>query len=437
MHLFTTLLLQQENITQIMPATHVTAFVVLILLLLFLGGLAAGSEVAFFTLNSKDINYLKTKEQPGSRQVVSLLENPDGLMATLRATKYSMVVATVIVSNYMAHLLIPHKQPGVWYYVLLLVCIAFLLLLFVEILPKVYARQNNLRLSLFAAPVIKVFYSLFRPFAGMLSESQEYRDKRERRVLEEMDGTELQEAIELSIGHPASKEEVDIFRGIMRFGDITVKQIMQPRLEINAIRENWNITKVRQKMLAGGYSRLPMYRDNIDNIIGMIYTKDFLPYTDMDDFDWHILMRPAFYVHEHKPIEDLFKEFQERRQHFAIVVDEFGGTSGIITLEDVMEEIMGDIRDEFDEEEHNYKKIDDKNFIIEGKMLINDMCKVTGIPHGTFDSVKGQSDSIAGLILEIAGKFPTVNERINYRNIDFIVLSLDKLRIGKVKVEID
>lgn len=436
--IFHTLLAQSETYTEIMPVTHVTAFVVLILLLLFLGGLAAGAEVAFFTLNAKDINYLRTKEQPGSRQVVDLLEKPDTLLAVLRAAKYGVVIAIVIAANYMAHLLLPVQELGIWYYLLLLVFIVFMLLLFVEILPKVYSRQNNLRLALFSAPVVQVFYALFKPFSGLLSDSQEYRDLKEaRRQLAEMDGTELQGAIEASIGHSASKEEVDIFKGIMRFGDITVKQIMQSRLEISAIRENWSLLKVREKMLAAGYSRMPVYRDHIDNIVGMVYTKDFLPYTDMDEMDWHTLMRPAFFVHEHKMIEDLFREFQERRQHFAVVVDEFGGTSGIVTLEDVMEEIVGDIRDEFDEEDHHYKKVDDRNFIFEGKMLINDMCRIISIPYSTFDEVKGQSDSVAGLILEIAGKFPTVNERINYRNIDFIILSIDKLRIGKVKVEIE
>ncbi len=441
-----TILLQGLNespLHEIMPATQVTAFIIFIVVLLFFGALAAGAEVAFFTLSAKDINYLKTKEQPGSNQLITLLKKPQSLLSTLRSSKYFLVFATVIAINYLAHLILYQQKPGdtlnTGMYFLMLIGIAILLLLFVEILPKVYARQNNMRLALFAAPIVQVLYYIFKPISGLLADSEEYRELKEARRQKdvELDSTELQQAIELSIGHAATKEEVDIFKGIMRFGDITVRQIMTPRLEINAIRESWNLKQVREKVLAAGYSRLPVYRDNIDKIIGMINTKDLLPYTDMDELDWHTLIRPAFFVHGHKLIEDLFKEFQERRQHFAVIVDEYGGTLGVVTLEDIMEEIVGDIRDEFDEEEHNFKKLDNKNYIFEGKILINDMCRIIGVPFSTFDNIKGQSDSVAGLILEIAGRFPNVNERINYKKIDFVVLSIDKLRIGLVKIEME
>ncbi len=430
----TTLL--QGQMPGIMPATHVTAFIVLILVLLFLGAVAAGAEVAFFTLNSKDVNYLKTKDQPSSRQVVQLLERPDLLAATLRASKYILAIAVIIAANYMTHIFLPQEQNVFVSFLIILIGITFLLLLFGEILPKVYARQNNVRLAIFSAPIVQVMFTVFKPLSVFLSDSQQYRGQKEARRHTSIDNDELEEAIELSIGHAATKEEVDIFKGIMKFGNITVKQIMHPRLDISAIRENWAFAKVREKMLAAGYSRMPVYRNNVDQIVGMVYTKDFLPYTEIDEFDWHSLIRPAFFVHEHKLIEDLLQEFQQRRLHFAVVVDEFGGTSGIVTLEDIMEEIIGDIRDEFDEDEHNYKKIDDDNFIFEGKMLINDMCRVMGVPFETFEDVRGDSDSIAGLILELAGKFPTVNERISYKQFDFIILSIERLRIGRVKVEV-
>ena len=431
-----TLTLLQSLETGIMPATHLTAFIVLILVLLFLGAITAGAEVAFFTLNSKDVNYLKTKDQPSSRQVVQLLDHPELLLSTLRASKYVLAIAVIIAANYMTHIFLPKEQHVFLSFLIILVGITFLLLLFGEILPKVYARQNNVRLALFAAPIVQVLFGIFKPLSFFLADSTHYRDQKEARRHTGIDNDELEEAIELSIGHAATKEEVDIFKGIMKFGNITVKQIMHPRLDVSAIRENWSFPKVREKILAGGYSRMPVYRNNIDQIVGMVYTKDFLPYTEIDDFDWHSLIRPAFFVHEHKLIEDLLQEFQQRRLHFAIVVDEFGGTSGIVTLEDIMEEIIGDIRDEFDEDEHNYRKIDDDNFIFEGKMLINDMCRVIGVPFETFEEVRGDSDSIAGLILELAGKFPSVNEKISFRQFDFIVLSIEKLRIGRVKVEV-
>lgn len=420
----------------ILPATHVTAFVILILVLLFLAALAAGAEVAFFTLNVKDINYLKTKEQPGSRQAIQLLDNPELLLSTLRASKYTLAVAIIITANYMTHIFLPPLENPYLSFAVNLVGITFLLLLFGEILPKVYARQNNVRLALFSAPIVKVMFTLFKPAASMLTDSNEYSDrKKARKKLLDMDSREFEETVELSMGHTATKEEVDIFRGIMKFGSITVKQIMHPRLDISAIRESWTFLKVREKMLSAGYSRMPVYRSNIDEIVGMVYTKDFLPYSEIDDFDWHSLIRPAYFIHQQKLIEDLLHEFQQKRNHFAIVVDEFGGTSGIVTLEDIMEEIIGDIRDEFDEEEMNYRKIDEDNYIFEGKMLINDMCRVMGLSFDTFDEVRGESDSLAGLVLEISGKFPTVNERISFKEFDFTILSIEKLRIGRIKVE--
>lgn len=434
--LLTAVTLQVQAAPVILPATHVTGFIILILILLFLAAVAAGAEVAFFTLKVKDINYLKTKEQPGSRQAIQLLDDPELLLSTLRASKYTLAVAIILASNYMTKIFLPPQQNLFLSFAINLIGITFLLLLFAEILPKVYARQNNVRLALFSAPIVKVMFSIFRPAAIMLTDSHEYSDKKKaQKKLLEMDSREFEETIELSMGHTATKEEVDIFKGIMKFGRITVKQIMHPRLDISAIRESWTFPKVREKMLAAGYSRMPVYKNNIDEIAGMVYTKDFLPYTEIDEFDWHSLIRPSYFVHQHKLIEDLLHEFQENHNHFAIVVDEFGGTSGIVTLEDIMEEIIGDIKDEFDEEEMNYRKIDEENYIFEGKMLINDMCRVMGVSFETFEDVRGESDSLAGLVLEISGKFPTVNERISFGKYDFTVLSIDKLRIGRVKVE--
>ncbi len=433
MHL-TTILLDADPV--MLPATHVTIFVTVILVFLFLAAIAAGAEVAFFTLTVKDINYLKTKEQPGSRQAIQLLENPEVLLTTLRASKYTLAVAIIIAANYMTHIFLPPLENPVLSFIINLIGITFLLLLFGEILPKVYARQNNVRLALFSAPIVKVMFGIFKPAANILTDSHEYSDrKKARKKLLEMHSKEFEETVEVSMGHSPTKEEVDIFRGIMKFGSITVKQIMHPRLDISAIRESWTFPKVRDKILAAGYSRMPVYKANIDEIVGMIYTKDFLPYSEIDDFDWHSLIRPAYFVHQQKLIEDLLHEFQQKRNHFAIVVDEFGGTSGIVTLEDIMEEIIGDIRDEFDEDEMKYRKIDEENYIFEGKMLINDMCRVMGLPYDPFDDVRGESDSLAGLVLEISGKFPTVNEKISYNNFDFTILSIEKFRIGRVKVE--
>lgn len=416
-------------------ATNATAFIVLILTLLFVMAIAAGAEVAFFTLKAKDINYLKTREQSGSRLAIRLLEQPDLLVATLRAAKYILSIAIIIIANFFLRIFVPEHSNPVLSFLIILVSIMLCLLLFGEILPKVYARENNVRLALFAAPVISVLQAIMKPFINLLIDSREYKvEKMARQQLVETDSREFEQAVELSLGHTATREEVDIFRGVLKFGKITVKQIMRPRLDVSSVRESWPYAKVRDKMLAAGFSRMPVYKSNIDEITGMIHTKDFLPFIELDDFDWHTLIRPVYFVHQHKLIEDLLREFQQKRNHFAVVVDEFGGTSGIVTLEDIMEEIIGDIRDEFDEEELNYRKIDEHNFMFEGKMLINDFCRIMNVSFDYFDDVRGDSDSLAGLVLEIAGKFPGINECINYSDFDFTVLAIEKLRISKIKV---
>jgi gliding motility-associated protein GldE len=247
---------------------------------------------------------------------------------------------------------------------------------------------------------------------------------------------DFEHAIELTVGHTATKEEVNIFKGILKFGNITAKQIMRTRMDVSGIDYAMNFEAVQAKAIEVGYSRLPVYDDSLDTIKGVIHTKDFLPHTEEVDFNWHTLIRNAFFVHEGKLIEDLLKEFQQKRIHFAIVVDEFGGTSGIITLEDIMEEIIGDIKDEFDEDDLNYRKIDDNNYIFEGKMLINDMCRVLNLQAEIFEDSRGESDSIAGLILEISGRFPKINETVSFKEYKFTVLELEKMRIKRVKLRI-
>ncbi|MNS18504.1 Magnesium and cobalt efflux protein CorC [compost metagenome] len=416
--------------------TTITTLCILVLGILFLASVAAGAEVGFFSLKLKDINYLKTKEDQNSRMIITLLEDPELLLSTLRVSKITLAILIIFLMNHMARLLLPKEVHLVVVLGIVLLASMFLLLLFVEVLPKDYSRQNNIRMAGFSAPIVNVLFLTFKGIGQVLVDSDEYRDQKRNRKLEEIDNLkELEDAIEASLGHAASKEEVEIFKGVLKFGSISVKQIMQPRLDVVAIRENWNITKVREKLLDAGYSRLPVYRNNIDEVVGMVFTKDFLPYIGLDDFDWHTLIRPAYYVHQHKLIDDLLNDFRDNRVHFAVVVDEFGGTAGIITLEDIMEEIIGDIKDEFDEDEHNFKKISDTAYIFEGRMLINDMCRIMGIPLSTFAEIRGESDSLAGLVLEIAGKFPTINEQISFEDYDFTILAVDKLRIEKVKVE--
>lgn len=419
-------------------ASNITILVIIILVLLLMTAITAGAETAYFSLSAKDINYLKTKDQPNARQVITLIDQPKMLLATILVANNFINIAIVITTNLLVRQILPSTMSPMFSFMVQVVAVAFLLVLFGEVLPKVYATQNNMRMALFSAPVIKVMSGLFRPVSRMLVSSTNYiEDKIGSKPAANISNEDFEHAIELTVGHTATREEVNIFKGILKFGNITVRQIMHTRMDVSGIPYELKFPQVQKLAIEVGYSRLPVYRDSLDKIAGVIHTKDFLPHTEDDNFEWHTLIRQAYFVHEGKLIEDLLKEFQQKRIHLAIVVDEFGGTSGIVTLEDIMEEIIGDIKDEFDEEDLHFKKIDDHNYIFEGKTLINDVCRLIGEPSDTFENVRGESDSLAGLILEISGKFPAVNETVSYEHYDFTVLNIDKMRIQRVKLSIN
>lgn len=414
-----------------------TILIIAIIVLLMMTAITAGAETAYFSLSGKDINFLKTKEKSSARIAVELLDQPKLLLATILVANNFINIAIVITTNMLVGSMISAAAVSpVISFVIQVVCVTFLLVLFGEILPKVYATQNNLRMALFSAPFIRALTWIFKPISGMLVSSTSFIETKIGTKSSNISSEDFEHAIELTVGHTATREEVNIFKGILKFGNITARQVMRTRLDVNAVDYDMTFPEVRAYCLEYGYSRLPVFRETLDKVAGVIHTKDFLQHIDNDKFEWHSLIRPAYFVHESKLIEDLLKEFQQKRQHFAIVVDEFGGTSGIITLEDIMEEIIGDIKDEFDEEDLNYKKLDDNNFIFEGKMLINDVCRIIGLPSDTFDAARGESDSLAGLILEISGKFAAVNETLRYEQFEFTVLAVEKMRIQRVKLAI-
>ncbi len=417
--------------------SNATIQIIAILILLLMTAVIAGAETAYFSLTAKDINYLKTKENATARQAIQLLEQPKMLLATILVANNFINIAVVITTDVLIHSLLPPNLGALVSFLVQVVCVTFLLVLFGEVLPKVYATQNNLRMALFSAPYIRLLFEVFKPVSAMLVSSTKFiESKISTKSANNISSEDFEHAIELTVGHSATKEEVNIFKGILKFGNITARQVMRTRLDVVAIDHEMNFGEVRALCLDAGYSRLPVYKETLDKVAGIIHTKDFLPYLDSDDVEWHKLIRPAYFVHESKLIEDLLKEFQHKRIHFAMVVDEFGGTSGIITLEDIMEEIIGDIKDEFDEDDLSYKKIDNNNYIFEGKTLINDVCRVLGEPSDTFEAVRGESDSLAGLILEIKGKFAAVNESVLFENYEFTVLAVEKMRIQRVKVTI-
>jgi gliding motility-associated protein GldE len=419
---------------------------VTILVLLILTAIIAGSEVAFFSLSAKDINYIKQKDNAASQTILRLLENPKRLLATLLIGNNFLSIGVIISTNLLYSSLIridtllPALSPqliSIVNIIIQVVVVTFFLVLFGEVLPKVYATQNNLRLSYFTAPFITLLDKLFSPVSRFLVSSTYFIEGRmNQKSKNEISHEDMENAIDLTLGHTASKEEVNIFKGIVKFNDITVKQIMRNRHDVSGIEYHWSFQQVKEQVLETGFSRLPVYDESLDDVKGILHSKDLLKYIDEPDFDWHRLMRPANFVHETKLIKTLLREFQVKRNHIAVVVDEFGGTSGIVTLEDIMEEIIGEIKDEFDEDELLAKKIDDHTYIFEGKTLINDFCRIIGTPVEDLDEIRGESDSLAGLVLEIAGKFPVQNEVLSFENFDFTVVQIDKMRIQKIKVSI-
>ena len=398
----------------------------------------SGAEVAFFSLTHKDINLLKTKQDSSFRRVVELLEQPKILLGSLLIANSFINIAIIVISNILIGNLFEYYKEFVFLaFIIKVVLVTSLLLLFGEVMPKVMATQNNVRFAKDVGPFIEFVNYICRRMSGWLVK---YTDIIESKLTKRTSGSitneELYHAIDIT-DTGTSENEKNILKGILKFGNITVKQIMKTRMDVHGIEYDMSYTDIIKKIEELHYSRLPVYKEDLDEIAGIIQTKDFIPFLhEREDFDWHALMRQAYFVHEQKLIEDLMKDFQTKHIHFAIVVDEFGGTSGIVTLEDIMEEVIGEIKDEFDEEEHSYKKLDEYNYIFEGKMMINDVCKIMELPADTFDTVKGESDSVAGLVLEIAGDIPINGQIIQCGDFEFIVLEMYKNRIEKLKITI-
>ncbi|MGH2648354.1 MAG: gliding motility-associated protein GldE, partial [Ginsengibacter sp.] len=410
------------NLLAITPAATTILFFTVILLFL-ISFLVAGSEVAFFSLTLKDINMLKTRQQPSYKRIVNLLETPKTLLASMLIANSFVNIGIILISNtLMSNWIEDLHIHGVLEFTIKVVIVTSLLVMFGEILPKVWATHHKIWFASTSSLVIEIFNSIFFRISNKLVGLSNGIETRFHSGSSRMDDTQLDYAIDLLPDHEATSEEKQILKGIRKFGNTTVKQTMRTRLDVSGIELNTSFRDVINKIEEMHYSRLPVYKSNLDEIVGILHTKDLLPYLTEDLFDWHPLMRPVFYVHEQKLIEDLLQDFRSKRIHFAVVVDEFGGTSGIVTLEDVMEEIIGDIQDEFDDEQSANKKLDDYNYIFEGKTMINDVCKALHIPVDTFDKIRGDSDSLAGLVLEIAGEFPQVNEIFVSGNYTFIPL---------------
>lgn len=423
----------------ILAASPVTApvFIFILSVLFLLTFLISGSEVAFFNLTLKDVNMLKTRPQPSYKRIVDLLEKPKILQASLFITHSILNIAIILIANMllneaMAELAVPVA-------LLMIIKIAIMvvgLVLFTEILPKIWATNHKIWFASSASMIVEIFYLLFYKISNWLVRIGDSIESGLDSSSKETDNTQLDDAIDLL--HEASPEEKQLLKGVRKFGNTTVKQTMKTRLDVSGIDILLTYPEVLTKIRRLQYSRVPVYRKSLDSIEGILHTKDLLAHVDeQPGFEWQKLIRPVFYVHEHKLIEDLLQDFRNRHIHMAVVVDEFGGTSGIITLEDIMEEIIGDIQDEFDNEESINRKIDDHNYLFDGRTMINDFCRKLGLPQNTFDKVRGESDSVAGLILEIAGEFPPVNAEIKYGKFIFVPLEINKNRIERVRITLE
>jgi gliding motility-associated protein GldE len=427
--------LRHPSLFLLINAQATTILVILILFFLVMTFIVSGSRIAFFSLSDKEVNILKTKQDTSWRRIVNLLEEPKSLLASLLIANILLNIAIIILSNFLIDQVISFKQDY-WFFEFMMkvVIVSFVLILFGEVMPKVWASQNTLQFAFYTSGVTEIIHLLFRRLGILLANQSE---KLERLFGSQRSAANSLEELDHAIDNDTTEEEKNILKGIIKFGNITVKQIMKTRLDVSGIEDDLNFGQLKQKIEELHYSRLPVFKKSLDEISGMIHTKDLIPYlNEGDEFDWRNLLRPPHFVHEHKMIKDLLQEFQAERIHFAVVVDEFGGTSGIVTLEDILEEVIGDIKDEFDEDEGASARQDDGSFIFEGRTMINDVCKAMNLPVETFDNVKGDSDSLAGLILELAGEIPKVNDIIVCGDFEFSILDADSSRIKKVKVRI-
>lgn len=421
----------------VMPLSLGAAFALfLALVLLYVSGFVSASEIAFFSLSPSDLNEIEEENHPSDAKIKGLLDDSERLLATILISNNFVNVTIIMLLNYVFASVIDFGQAKILEFLIVTVVLTFLLLLFGEIMPKIYSAQHTLPFARKAAPVITVLRTAFWPVSSLLVRSSFFINRFSQKKSRNLSVNELSQALELTDIQDTS-EESNMLEGIIRFGEETAKEVMTSRLDIVDLDIESSFSEVLKCINENGYSRIPVYEETRDCIKGILYIKDLLPYLDRgDDFKWQNLIRPALFVPENKMIGDLLRDFQANKIHIAVVVDEFGGTSGIVTMEDIIEEIVGEINDEYDEEEHSYVKLTENVYVFEGKTLLSDFYKIIKDSEDVFDKVSGDADSLAGLLLELKGEFPALHEIINYMNYRFEVLEMNSRRILKVKVTI-
>lgn len=403
-------------------------------MLLIFSGLISGSEVALFSLSKSQ---LKKEDKSGYVQIIQKsLTNPNKLLATILVANSFINIAIVILFTQIGNVIFKNITSSFWQFIIEVVVATFLILLFGEILPKIYASRNNLTFSKFVIYPLVLLDFVLTPISFPMQKLSNFIKNKLSFKKQNIDLNQISSALDLTSPDETTKQEQKILKGILSFGNTETKEVMRPRLDIHAYSNLLSYEEVLKNIVENKFSRIPVYQDDLDNIIGILYVKDLLPFLDKKDFDWLSTLRKPLFIPENKKLDDLMQEFQDKKIHLAIVVDEFGGTSGVISLEDVIEEIVGDISDEFDDDSLLFSKLDNFNYVFEGKTSMKDFYKILNIDSSPFDKFKGDSETIAGFILEISQSFPKINSKIAFENYTFTIESVDKKRIKQVKVSI-
>ncbi|MCK0146297.1 gliding motility-associated protein GldE [Arenibacter sp. F26102] len=417
-----------------------TLKIAILLILLFCSALISGAEVAFFGLSQTDVNEIEEKKTAKGKIVVQLLDRPKKLLATILIANNAINIAVVLLFNNIGDTLfadITYTIFGILpvRFLLEVVVVTFLILMFGEILPKVYANRNRFTFAFFMTYPLKVLDFIFSPLSLPMRSATIFMYNKLGKQKSNLNVGHLSQALELTSEGDTTVEEQKILEGIVSFGNTDTKQVMRPRIDIFALNEEMKFLEVLGEIKTHGYSRIPVFSQNMDNVLGVLYVKDLLPYIDRKTFNWMSLIREPYFVPENKKLDNLLLDFQTKKNHLAIVVDEYGGTSGIVTLEDIIEEIVGDISDEFDDEDLIFSKLDDFNYVFDGKTALKDFYRVAKIEdEDDFEEKKGESETVAGFVLEIAGSFPKRGEVVIFKDYQFVVESLDKKRLKQIKI---
>ncbi|MCH7414124.1 gliding motility-associated protein GldE [Belliella sp. R4-6] len=418
-------------------ASYILINGLIFILLLIASGLISGSEVAFFSLTAEDLHEIDVRGEENASKVIHLIEEPQRLLSTILILNNLINIGIVTLTTFVSWTIFGMGATGIVIILVQTIGVTFAIVFFGEIVPKVYATKAKVEFSLLMAPIINIFSIILKPLSIFLMSMSNIIERRIEKKGYSLSVDELHQALEIT-SEDTTDEEKDILKGIVNFGTLSVKQVMHSRMEITAVDLDTDFHELMDKINKSGYSRIPVYNETIDNIEGILYIKDLLPHIEKEeDFEWQSLIRKGFFVPENKKVDSLLKDFQKKHVHMAIVVDEYGGTSGLITLEDLIEEIIGEINDEFDDiQDFFFQEIDPQTFIFEGKVSLNDFCKKLDLDQQIFDEVKGESESLGGLLLEMNSKLPKNGVKINFENFEFTILAVDTRKIKKVKVRL-